>query len=294
MQMISVVELPGAGAGLWIRRRAIPTPAAGQALVRMEASGLSGPELRLARGLGAPAFPVVPGASVVGVVEALGSPRAAVSAGQRVAAVVGTGGWADRLLVRTADLVPVPDGVGAGEAAAVLLEGSTVRRMLADVCVGPRAVVVVVGAADGLASLVIQSAVRAGARVVAVTTHRHVAAVRELGATAVDGDGDLPAAIRGVAPVGADVVVDLGHPRVAEAGWMLRPGGALLAVGCAADRALPVVRSADLPAVLDDLATGEIVAPVARAFPLHRFADALAYADAGRAAGAVVLVGPDT
>src|SRR5690348_8254147 len=89
-----------------------PVAGPARALVRLEAASLPRP---------APAAPLT---CVVGVLERLGPagwPGAPVRPGQRVAALVGADGWADRLLVAPTGLVPVPDGVGAGEVAAVAL-----------------------------------------------------------------------------------------------------------------------------------------------------------------------------
>src|ERR1700709_1529828 len=118
--MVTATEivLPGIvePAGLQIRRREIAAPASGQALVRVEATGVSFAERGMRRGRypGQPTFPFVPGSDLVGTVGGAvvaggaGVPSALV--GTRVAAATKTGGWATQLLVAAADLVPVPAG----------------------------------------------------------------------------------------------------------------------------------------------------------------------------------------
>jgi NADPH2:quinone reductase len=76
------VVLPGkvAPSGLRLVRRALPAPAAGQALVRVESTAVSFAESAMRRGryYGRPPFPFVPGYDLVGIVEAVGpgwSPR---------------------------------------------------------------------------------------------------------------------------------------------------------------------------------------------------------------------------
>src|SRR5262245_4087915 len=98
--------LPGIGdpETLEQRTRALPAPGPGQAIVRMEATGVSCAEQSMRRGVyyDQPRFPFVPGYDLVGTVEAANG----VEVGQRVAALTKIGGWADRVLLDTGDLVP--------------------------------------------------------------------------------------------------------------------------------------------------------------------------------------------
>src|SRR3954454_23503547 len=102
------IELPGIGEPetLRLRTRALPEPGPGQAVVRVEATGVSFAEQQMRRGkyYDQPPFPFVPGYDLVGVDEATG---------RRVAALTKVGGWADRVVLDEADLVPVPAGVDA-------------------------------------------------------------------------------------------------------------------------------------------------------------------------------------
>lgn len=69
------ITLPGivAPSGLQVRQVATPVPAAGQVLLRMEASGVSFAEKAMRRGRypGQPKFPFVPGYDVVGTFSEL-------------------------------------------------------------------------------------------------------------------------------------------------------------------------------------------------------------------------------
>src|ERR1700712_920079 len=97
--MVTATEivLPGIvePAGLQIRRREIAAPASGQALVRVEATGVSFAEQGMRRGRypGQPTFPFVPGYDLVGVVAAVGAGTDPALVGTRVAALTKTGGW---------------------------------------------------------------------------------------------------------------------------------------------------------------------------------------------------------
>src|SRR5258707_4455910 len=70
------VVLPGKvePSGLRLVQRALPPPAARQALVRVESTAVSFAEsaMRPGRYYGQPPFPIVPGYDLVGVVDALG------------------------------------------------------------------------------------------------------------------------------------------------------------------------------------------------------------------------------
>jgi D-arabinose 1-dehydrogenase-like Zn-dependent alcohol dehydrogenase len=69
-----VLVLPGVGLPLTLEQRAMPVPAPGEALVRVDACGVCGSDLFLQRGgFGAEKLPVVPGHEAAGRVEAVGS-----------------------------------------------------------------------------------------------------------------------------------------------------------------------------------------------------------------------------
>ena len=87
--------------GLIIRRRALDIPAAGQAVVRVEASGISFAEQGMRRGRypSQPKFPFVPGYDLVGTVAAVGSGVESTLVGKRVAALTKIGGWSSYALL---------------------------------------------------------------------------------------------------------------------------------------------------------------------------------------------------
>src|SRR5262245_39999642 len=118
--------LPGIGEPetLQARTRSLGAPGPGQAVVRMEATGVSFAEQSMRRGkyYDQPKFPFVPGYDLVGTIEAVGPGASAdLAVGQRVAALTKVGGWAERVLLDVGDLVPVPDGVSAAAAETVIV-----------------------------------------------------------------------------------------------------------------------------------------------------------------------------
>ena len=239
--------------GLQVRRRELPAPATGQAVLRMDATGVSFAEQQMRRGkyFDQPPFPFVPGYDVVGTVTAVGPGGDPALVGRRFAAVTKTGSWAAHQLIDAADLVPVPDGVDAADAETVVVNGITAWQMLhRSARVRSGATIVVLGATGGVGSTLVQLARHEGITVIGTASPRHHAAVRELGATPVDHhDPDVYRRIRELAPDGVDAVFDhVGGAAIVESWRLLRRGGTLVSYGTAAtkndegDSRLPVLK----------------------------------------------------
>ena len=244
MQATEIV-LPAAGEPeiLQVRTRSLPAPGAGEALVRVEATGVSFAEQQMRRGkyYDQPPFPFVPGYDLVGIVERAG-PGAGVAEGARVAALTKVGGWADRVVLDAGDLVPVPDGVEAAAAETVVVNGVTAWRMLhrsARVRAGET--IVVLGAAGGVGSVLVQLARHAGIAVIGTAGPSQQDRLRALGVEPVDYRADdVPARVRALAPGGVAAVFDhVGGPGIADSWRMLAPGGTLVSYGTASTRDVP-------------------------------------------------------
>jgi NADPH:quinone reductase-like Zn-dependent oxidoreductase len=240
------IVLPGTvePEGLQISTRELPEPRAGQAVVRVEATGVSFAEQQMRRGkyYDQPPFPFVPGYDLVGEVERLGNDGdAEIAVGQRVAALTKTGGWADRVVLDAAELVPVPAGVDAAAAETVVVNGITALRMLRSARAQRGQTIVVLGAAGGVGSTLVQLARHAGIRVVGTAGPSAQERVRELGAIPVDyRSEDVLARVRELAPDGAAAVFDhVGGPGIAASWRMLGRGGTLVSYGTASTRDVP-------------------------------------------------------
>ncbi|CAM5532341.1 medium chain dehydrogenase/reductase family protein [Streptomyces aurantiogriseus] len=226
---------------LQIRHGAVPAPGPGQAVIRMEATGVSFAEQQMRRGryYDQPPFPFVPGYDLVGTVLATGEGVEPGLAGTRVAALVKVGGWASHVLVDAADVVPVPDGIGAAEAETLVVNGVTAWQMLhrtARVRAGQT--VVVHGANGGVGSVLVQLARAAGVKVIGTASVRHHDALREQGVLPVDyRTEDVAARIRALAPGGVDAVFDhVGGRGIVDSWRLLAPGGTLVSYGSASTR----------------------------------------------------------
>src|SRR5262245_32148932 len=244
--MIRATEilLPGIGEPetLEVRTRDLPEPGPRQTLVRVEATGVSFAEQQMRRGryYDQPPFPFVPGYDLVGVVERAGN--GGPPAGTRVAALTKVGGWADRVLLDTADLVPVPDGLDPADAETVVVNGVTAWRMLHRSAKVKRGqTIVVLGAAGGVGSTLVQLARHAGIRVIGTAGPAQQDRLRDLGAEPIDYRGeDVPARVRKLAPGGVAAGFDhVGGPGIADSWRMLARGGILVSYGTASTRDVP-------------------------------------------------------
>jgi NADPH:quinone reductase-like Zn-dependent oxidoreductase len=220
---------------LLAQQRELDTPAPGQAVVRMAATGVSFAEQSMRRGIyyDQPSFPFVPGYDLVGTIEALGSPTQGLHVGQRVAALTKIGGWAQRLLLAAGDLVPVPDEVSAEDAETVIVNGLTAWRVLhRTIRPTPGQTIVVFAAAGGVGSILVQLARHAGLRVIGTAGPSQQERLRAMGVIPLDyRSEDVPARVRELALDGVAAVVDnVGGPGIVDSWRLLARGGTLVAL----------------------------------------------------------------
>ena len=169
-----------------------PTPGEGEVLVDIARSGINFADTHSTRNdyLAKQSLPLIPGAEVSG----------RTPDGRRVAALLGSGGYAQKVAVAEATLIPVPDEVDDDQAAAMLLQGLTAIALVHRCArIEPGETIVIEAAAGGTGSLAVQVAKRAGAKVIGLASspEKHDFA-RGLGADAcVDSRAeDLGEAIR--------------------------------------------------------------------------------------------------
>lgn len=173
-----------------------PVPAAGQLLVRMQASSVNPIDWKVASGalrfLMPIKRPATPGFDLVGEVLVLGAGVTAFQVGQQVVARIPDtpgGAAAEKALVPAADCVLLPDGISAQDAAALPLAGMTALQALHRDCgmklEGESKRVLIVGGSGGVGHYAVQIAHKAGAHVTAVCSGKRAEVVRELGADVV-------------------------------------------------------------------------------------------------------------
>jgi NADPH:quinone reductase len=155
-----------------------PEPTDGEAVVDVARSGINFADTHAIRNdyLAEQTLPLIPGGEISG----------RTADGRRVAALLANGGYAQKVAVPEAWLVPLPDEVSDEQAAGLLLQGLTAHAML-HYCahVEEGETVVVEAAAGGTGCLAVQLAKRAGAKVIALASNEEKrAAAERLGADA--------------------------------------------------------------------------------------------------------------
>jgi NADPH2:quinone reductase len=155
-----------------------PTPGEGEVLVDVARSGINFADTHATRNdyLAEQALPLIPGGEVCG----------RTPDGRRVAALLMSGGYAEKAAVPEAALIPVPDEVSDDQAAALLLQGLTAMALVQRCArIEPGETIVVEAAAGGTGSLSVQLAKRAGAKVIGLASSEEKRAqVERLGADA--------------------------------------------------------------------------------------------------------------
>ncbi|MGB3444257.1 MAG: medium chain dehydrogenase/reductase family protein [Actinophytocola sp.] len=215
-----------------------PEPGRGEVRVRVLASGVSFAEVQMLshRYPMQPKYPFVPGYDLVGEVTSLGPDVSGVAVGDRVAALMVTGAWRTHVVVKAGRVVPVPDGLDTGVAAAATMNGVTAWQMVHQTAeVRPGQTVLVHGASGGVGTLLVQLAVAAGATVLGTASSAKHEAVRALGATPIDyRTEDVATRVLELAPGGVDAVFDhLGGDSLQVSYDLLADGGILVNYGSA-------------------------------------------------------------
>jgi NADPH:quinone reductase len=212
----------------------MPTAGRGEIRVRVLASGIEYTDVVIRRHLYAQTMfrraPFVMGYDVVGEIDQLGDGVSGFQIGDRVADLTVVGSNAAYRILRAKDLVRVPTGVDAAEAAALILSWTTAYQLLhrsARVQRGQR--VLVHGAAGAVGQALLVLGKIAGLELWGTARGEHAALVRELDATLIDYQRQD---FTRVIPGGFDVVFDgIGEDGFRRSFAALKPGGLLCAYG---------------------------------------------------------------
>ena len=170
-----------------------PKPAAGEALVKIEAAGVNFLDIYYRSGFHwgghhRRPLPYIPGAEAAGTVVALGDGVNGVKVSDRVAYGIsnGSGSYAELYNVPSWHLFRLPQSVDFPTAAAVMLQGMTAHYLThSTYAVKPNDAVLVHAAAGGTGLLLVQIAKMLGARVIGtVSTDEKAELARKAGADA--------------------------------------------------------------------------------------------------------------
>ena len=299
------------------RERDDPVPGTGELLVEVRAAGLNSGDLLQRAGFypappGSPAD--IPGLEAAGEVVALGDGVADFAVGDRVMAVIGGGGQAERFVVHERCALRVPDSMGWAEAGGFAEAFTTAHDALfSQAGLGLGEHLCVHGAAGGVGVAAVQLGVATGARVTATVRNEELRdRVAELGAQVVDPEGfeqhgpfdvvleligasNLPADLTSLATGGRICVIGVGGGGFRAEVDLLALMSRRARIHGSTLRARPLEQKALAAAavarhVLPLVEEGRVRVPVAETFPLRDAASAYDRFRAGGKFGKIVLV----
>jgi len=210
------IAKPGGPEVLRAIQRAVPRPADGEVLIRVDAAGVNRPDVLQRRGHypPPPGASDIPGLEVAGTIVETGAATARWQVNDRVCALVAGGGYAEYCVAPAPQCLPIPENVDVVSAAAIPETFFTVWTNLFQrgaLRAGER--VLIHGGTSGIGTTAIQLAHVLGAIVYATAgSDDKCAACRRLGATVAINyhDSDFVDAIRRETNgAGVDVILDI-------------------------------------------------------------------------------------
>ncbi len=252
---------------LQVQERPDPPIKPGHVRVDVAAAGINFADTMARAGMyaDAPKPPMVVGYEVAGTVTEVGEGVEGIASGTRVLAATRFGGYASRVVVPAADVVPLPDNLSFEQGAAIPVNYATAWAGLVgygSLRAGER--VLVHAAAGGVGIAATQIAKRHGAEVHGTASPAKHDAIKGLGVD-VAYDYRTPGWERGL-DGSFDLIMDaIGGSSFKRSYRLLRPGGRLVAYGAssvlqgetrnllkAAPQALPMLRGFDLIKQMSD------------------------------------------
>ncbi|GAA1224449.1 NADP-dependent oxidoreductase [Rhodoglobus aureus] len=277
---------------------AVPEPGVGEVLVSMRAAGVNPVDSKIRSGLYSDRYPVTlpsrVGREVSGVVSALGAGVTGFSVGDEVLGAVATGGAADDVVVPVASLAHKPPELDWARAGCIPLAGQTAWDALASQRIDASDTLLVSAAAGGVGGILVQLALRLGARVIGTASEGNHDYLATLGVEPVCYGPDLASRLR---HAGVTLVFDLQGSETVAAGLELgvAPHRINSLSGHAARFGVRHVgRGIPDPEVLASLASlverGELAIPIQERVALAEFRRAYEILDIGHVRGKLVLV----
>lgn len=298
----------------------VGAPGPGEVRIRQRAVGLNYIDVYHRTGLyPLAALPAVIGMEGAGEVMALGDGVTDFAVGDRVAYAGVLGGYAEERLIAADRLVKLPETISYETAAAMMLQGMTVRYLLRETYdVGPQTVLLFHAAAGGVGLIACQWARALGATLIGtVSTDEKAELARSHGAAhaIVTSREDFVTRVREITDgQGCDVVYDsIGKDTFPRSLDCLKPRGLWVSFGNASGPVPPfdlsalkgslfatrpsvmayTATTAELRANASDLfrmvVNGSIKIPVNQTFPLREAAEAHRALEARQTTGSTVL-----
>jgi NADPH2:quinone reductase len=239
MRAVRCHELIGPS-GLRVDDIADPTPGAGEVLIEVRAAGVNFPDILVTQGKYQfkPTPPFIPGGEVAGLVQAVGTGVTGVALGDRVAAFMLHGAFAERVVVAEQAVYPLPAAVPFEVGAtSVLTYGTTMHALVDRAALAAGETLLVLGAAGGVGIAAVEIGKLLGARVIAAASSEDkLAFCRAHGADlGIDYSKEsLKERAKALAPAGVDVIYDpVGGVHTEAALRAIGWGGRHLVVGFA-------------------------------------------------------------
>jgi NADPH:quinone reductase len=166
-----------------------PVPTGRRVLMKVEAIGVNYADTARREGhyVVPTPLPFIPGAEVAGVVSAVGEDVTSVHVGQRVVALIESGGYAEYVNVDERGVIPIPDELDFHQAVALPVQGLSAYHILKTMGrLEEGETVLIHAAAGGVGTLAVQLAkiFRAGNIIATASTEEKRALAKQLGADA--------------------------------------------------------------------------------------------------------------
>lgn len=185
-----------------------PHPGPGQVRIAVRAAGVNPSDWKKRQGLMDEELPQTLGYEAAGVVDELGAGVADVAVGDRVFGFC-LDGAAQAELAVLAHYAPIPPSLDFPDAAALPAAVETATRALDQLGVGSGSRLLVNGASGSVGGAAVQLAVERGARVIGTARPANHEYLRSLGAEPVAYGEGLVERVRGIAPDGVDLALDV-------------------------------------------------------------------------------------
>jgi len=229
-----VVTKRGGPEVLQIVENELRPPAAKEARIKVLATGVGRTDINYRYGLSpfAPNVPFVPGYEIMGVVDAIGAEVTNVAVGDRMAALIGHGGYSEFIYLTEEHLVSVPNCLDPAEVVTVVLNYVSAHQMLHRVAkVKKGDTILVNGASGGMGTALLELGKLAGLKMYGTASQSKHHILEQYGAQSIDYQReDFVDVIHQAEPNGLDFVFEgIGGEQGDRALSVLRDGGKLVA-----------------------------------------------------------------
>lgn len=177
---------PGGPESLQIGELADPVASAGQVIIKVAACSINYPDVLIIQDLYQikPPRPFAPGSEVAGIVDSIGEGVKGISVGDRVIALTGANGMAEKVSAAATNIFKMPDDMDFEDGASILMTyGTSIHAYKQRGHIKAGDSVLVLGGSGGIGISAIELAKAYGAKVVAgVSSEEKAAIAKEAGA----------------------------------------------------------------------------------------------------------------